>query len=93
MQLAIMVAGGNPKNIKSLGDLARDDVAVSMPNPKTEGVTRNILEAMQKAGGEDLVNAVLQSKKEKGTTFITRIHHRETPMRILAGQSDAGPVW
>lgn len=38
--LAIMVHEGNPKGIQSLGDLGREDVAVSMPNPETEGIAQ-----------------------------------------------------
>jgi len=34
---AFLVRGGNPKNIKDWGDLARDDVQVIFPNPKTSG--------------------------------------------------------
>ncbi|MCO6412456.1 MAG: substrate-binding domain-containing protein [Thiogranum sp.] len=29
----------------------------------------------------------------KANTHETRVHHVETPARILAGQSDVGPVW
>jgi len=27
------------------------------------------------------------------STFLTQIHHRQSPMRILYNQSDAAPVW
>ncbi len=29
----------------------------------------------------------------KANTHETRVHHVETPERILAGESDVGPVW
>ncbi len=29
----------------------------------------------------------------KANTHETRVHHVETPERILAGDSDVGPVW
>jgi ABC-type Fe3+ transport system substrate-binding protein len=32
-------------------------------------------------------------KVKSGATFLTHIHHRQTPMRILSGQSDAGVTW
>ena len=92
-QLAIMVAKGNPKNIKALRDLGRDDVRVSMPNPAWEGIGDQIIKAYVKAGGEELKNTIMRKKVEDSTTFLTQIHHRQTPMRILYGQSDAGPVW
>ncbi len=40
--LAIMVARDNPKGIEGLADLGRADVRVSMPNPKWEGIARQI---------------------------------------------------
>ena len=92
-RLAIMVYQGNPKNIQSLADLGREDVRVSMPNPETEGIAQKAMDAYRKAVGEDLVTAVMEDKKAARTTFITRIHHRQTPMRIMARESDAGPVW
>ncbi len=91
--LAIMVKKGNPKKIKSLTDLAKEDIRVSMPNPLWEGIAMQIQEAYIKAGGEDLKVAIMQTKVKDSTTFLTQIHHRQTPMRILYDQSDAGPVW
>ncbi|QEM19077.1 ABC transporter substrate-binding protein [Mucilaginibacter sp. P4] len=91
--LAIMVRKGNPKNIRGLKDLGRSDVRVSMPNPAWEGVGQRIEEAFKKAGGNDLDQAIMQTKVRDSTTFLTQIHHRQTPMRILYNQSDAAPVW
>ena len=46
-----------------------------------------------KAGGNALQQAIMETKVKQGSTWLTKIHHRETPMRILYKQSDAGPVW
>lgn len=92
-RLAIMVQKGNPKNIKGLSDLAKSDVRVSMPNPEWEGIGKRIEEAYIKAGGENLKNAIMQTKVKDSSTYLTHIHHRQTPMRILYSQSDAAPVW
>ena len=91
--LAIMVRKGNPKHIRSLRDLGRADVRVSMPNPEWEGVARLIEQSFRKAGGETLVHQIMVTKRQKGTTFLTHIHHRQTPMRIVQGLSDAGVTW
>src|ERR1700694_1597427 len=91
--LAIMVQKGNPKNVKGLKDLGRADVRVSMPNPEWEGIAKRIEEAYVKAGGEELKNAIMVKKVKDSGTYLTQIHHRQTPMRILYDQSDAGPVW
>ncbi len=92
-KLAIIVAKGNPKNIKGLKDLAGKEVRVSMPNPEWEGIGRRIEEAFVKSGGEQLKNAIMIDKVKDSSTFLTHIHHRQSPMRILYNQSDAAPVW
>lgn len=91
--LAIMVPAGNPKHVDGLADLGRADVRVSMPNPKWEGIARQIEASYRKAGGEALVDAIMQTKVAAGTTFLTRIHHRQSPLRVLQGEADAAPVW
>jgi hypothetical protein len=91
--LEIMVRRGNPLNIHSLSDLGNDKVRLSMPNPDWEGVAAQIATAMGKAGGSALVDRVMNQKVKDGSTFLTQIHHRQTPMRILSGQSDAGVTW
>ena len=91
--LEIMVVAGNPKGITSLNDLAKSGLRLSMPNPETEGVARQIQDSLRKAGGDALVKAVYDEKVKDGSAFLTQIHHRQTPMRILDGRSDAGIVW
>lgn len=92
-RLAIMVKKGNPKNVKGLKDLGRADVRVSMPNPEWEGIGKRIEEAYVKAGSEALRKRIMEDKVKDSTTYLTQIHHRQTPMRILYDQADAGPVW
>ena len=91
--LAIMVAAGNPKHIAGLKDLDRPGIRLSMPNPEWEGVSRQIAAALRKAGGETLYQSVYVSKVADGTTYLTHVHHRQTPMRIMQGESDAGVTW
>ena len=91
--LEIMIPAANPKHIQSLGDLGRADVALSMPNPAWEGVAKQIADSLRKAGGDSLYQAVYQDKVKSGKTVLTEIHHRQTPMRIMSGQVDAGVTW
>lgn len=91
--LEIMVPAGNPKHIASLNDLGRSDVRLSMPNPEWEGVANQIAAALRKAGGDKLYQQVYQEKVASGSTVLTEIHHRQTPMRILEGKADAGVTW
>jgi len=92
-RLAIMVKKGNPQNVRSLKDLGRADVRVAMPNPEWEGIANLIIQAYKKAGGEELANRIMKEKVKDGTTFLTHIHHRQTPIRIMLDESDAGVVW
>lgn len=92
-RLAIMVQKGNPKKVKGLADLGKKDVLVSMPNPEWESVGKKIEEAYVKVGGEQLRKQIMEEKVKDKSTYLTQIHHRQTPMRILYGQSEAGPVW
>jgi hypothetical protein len=35
----------------------------------------------------------MDDKRAEGTTILTVVHHRETPLRIVKGTVDVGPVW
>jgi molybdate transport system substrate-binding protein len=91
--LALLVAAGNPLGIYELTDLARPEIRVAMPNPEYEGVGRLIVKAYEKAGGESVVKTIMGQKVAHGTTYLTRIHHRETALYLLEGRADAGPLW
>lgn len=91
--LAILVRAGNPLHIRSLTDLGRAGVRVVMPNPKWEGVAEQVEGAYARAGGSQLVHTIMVTKLADGTTILTRIHHRETPLYLLGNRADAGPVW
>ncbi|MCD6489809.1 MAG: substrate-binding domain-containing protein [Thermodesulfobacterium sp.] len=91
-RLVLMVPKGNPARIKDLKDLARDNVRISQPGP-LEDITRYIVEMYKKAGGEEFVHRIMEEKRAEGTTIFTLVHHRETPLRIVKGTVDVGPVW
>jgi len=91
--LSIMVSASNPKQIHSLQDLGRSDVKLSMPNPEWEGIAQQIGDSLRKAGGESLFQIVYEVKVQNGSTYLTQIHHRQTAMRIMKGESDAGVTW
>lgn len=91
-RIVLMVRKGNPAGIKDVKDLARDGVRISQPGP-LEDITRYIIEMYRKAGGEELVHRIMEEKRAEGTTIFTLVHHRETPLRIVKGTVDVGPVW
>jgi len=93
-RLAIMTYMGNPYRIAGWQDLGRPGLPVCMPNPKWEGIAANaIMPALRAAGGEALVRRIYQEKAEDGSAFLTQIHHRQTPVRIMDGKCAAGAVW
>jgi ABC-type molybdate transport system substrate-binding protein len=96
-KLELMVAAGNPKNIKGPEDLARDDLVQSHPNPLTEGIFKFYGAAMLKdLGIYEKVTANAECKQcwaIEGKTWFTARHHRETPDRIENGKADVGIVW
>ncbi|HEX7645021.1 MAG TPA: substrate-binding domain-containing protein [Burkholderiaceae bacterium] len=91
--LAIMVAKDNPHGIAGLADLAKPDLRLAMPNPKYEGIARQIKSSLEKAGGESLAHAVYDTKVADGSAVLTFIHHRQTPLFLMQGVADAGVVW
>jgi molybdate transport system substrate-binding protein len=91
--LSIMVAAGNPKHIQGLKDLAAPSLRLAMPNPEWEGIADSIGDSLRKAGGDALFEKIYRAKVTDGSTRLTQIHHRQTPMYILAGQADAGVTW
>ena len=91
--LAIMIPASNPAHIHSLKDLGRAGVTLSMPNPAWEGVARQIILSLKKAGGTALANMVYKTKVRSGETILTHIHHRQTPLYLMQGLADAGVTW
>jgi len=91
--LAIMVAKGNPLHITSLADLAKPALKLALPNPEFEGISRQIKEALTKAGGAALATRVYDTKVKDGSAVLTVIHHRQTPIWIMQGRAEAGVTW
>jgi ABC-type molybdate transport system substrate-binding protein len=91
--LTIMVPAGNPGHVKNLADLARPDLHVVMPNPEFEGVARQIEASLKKAGGDALAATVYKTKVADGSTTLTQIHHRQTPLFLMQGRAQAGVTW
>lgn len=91
-RIVLMVPQDNPAGIRSVTDLG-GEVRISQPNLDTEDIAHHIMEMYRQAGGEELVKRVMEEKRAEGTTILTIVHHRETPLRIRKGTVDAGPVW
>jgi ABC-type molybdate transport system substrate-binding protein len=96
-KLELMVAKGNPKNIKGPEDLGRDDLVQSHPNPLTEGIFKFYgSEMLKDLGLHEKVTGGAECKScwaVPNKTWFTSRHHRETPDRIEKGEADVGIVW
>ena len=92
-RIALMISDGNPQGIEGVTDLARDGLRISQPSVTHEDIAEHILSMYRLAGGRNLVHRIMEEKRDCGETFITTVHHRETPERILQGRADVGPVW
>lgn len=90
--LAFLVRKGNPKNIRSWEDLARPDVEVITPNPKTSGVARwnylaiwgSVLRKELGAGFEAKLNDPAQAEavtaaNQKAREYVTVVY-RNVPV-------------
>lgn len=91
--LTIMVPKGNPAGVKSLADLGKPGIRLVMPNPDFEGIARQIQKSLVKVGGEALKTMVYTTKVKDGSTILTHIHHRQSPLFLMQGLADAGVTW
>lgn len=92
-KIVLMVPADNPAKIGGVQDLGRAQVRISQPNPDVEDIGLYIVQMYRDAGGEELVRTIMEQKREEGTTILTIVHHRETPLRMRLGTVDVGPVW
>lgn len=92
-RLSLMVPEGNPARIRSVADLSREEVRISQPDPANEDIAFHIMDMYRQAGGDQLLNRIMEEKRATGTTIMTVVHHRETPQRIIERSADVGPVW
>ncbi len=91
-RIVLMVPSGNPAGIKVVDDLGRDDVRISQPGAM-EDISHHIMKMYEMTGGTGLARRIIEEKRAEGTTILTVVHHRETPLRITKGTVDVGPVW
>jgi ABC-type molybdate transport system substrate-binding protein len=92
-RLTLMVPAGNPAGITTVQDMGRKTVRISQPDPANEDIAAHIIEMYRRAGGAPLVHRIMEEKLAEGTTLLTVVHHRETPLRIARKAVDVGPVW
>jgi ABC-type molybdate transport system substrate-binding protein len=92
----LLISRDNPKQIESIQDLMRNDVRLFISNPETEKTSyfgyRLTLEGMAKRQGLD-GEAFRRAVFGKTAVLGQRIHHREAPEAVVAGQADVAIVY
>ena len=94
--LDLMVAKGNPKGIKGIDDLGRDDLKIMLPNPIDEGImTFYAKKVLQNHKLWDKISGGKECKAcdPSPNVHFTVVHHREIPEGLKAGTVDVGIVW
>ena len=94
--LELMVAKGNPKHIKGIDDLGRNDLRIMLPNPINEGImTFYAKKVLQNHKLWDKLSGGKECKSCDPTPNVhfTAVHHREIPDGLTAGTVDVGINW
>lgn len=94
--LNLMVPKGNPKHIKGIDDLGRNDLKIMLPNPIDEGImTFYAKKVLQNHKLWDKISGGKECKSCDPTPNVhfTSVHHREIPDGMKAGTVDVGIVW
>ncbi len=84
MRAVIAVQTGNPKQIRSVSDLLREDVAVALANPDAAAVGRVVRKILQETGEWERL-------KENTRVFKPTVNEVANDIRI--GAVDAGIIW
>jgi ABC-type molybdate transport system substrate-binding protein len=86
----LLVAAGNPKQIRGIADLMRDDVRVALSSPVREPASYESYSATLRAqGGQEFPDLLL---KKATTISPVAVHHRENPQFIYDGIADVAPM-
>lgn len=89
--VVLLVRTGNPKNIRGVTDLVRDDVRVAISAPKREPASyANYAAAIDGQGGQGLADRIMA---KPNTISPEVVHHRENPQLIADGLADVAPMF
>jgi molybdenum ABC transporter molybdate-binding protein len=87
MRPVIAAAKGNPKNVRSIQDLLREDVRVALGNPDAASIGKQTRVAMTEAGSWEALQEAVQSRGVYKPTV------NDIANDIKIGTVDAGVVW
>lgn len=91
----LLVRAGNPKDIRGVDDLGREEVRLFLSNPETERASyagyRQTLDHLADQAGIEL--AGVRKGDDRRIVYGERIHHREAPAAIATGRADCAVVY
>ena len=89
--VVLLVQAGNPKNIRGILDLLREDVRVAVSSPKREPASfESYANTFRAQGGPRFPDLLL---KKTSTISPVAVHHRENPQFIYDGAADVAPMY
>ena len=89
--VVLLVRAGNPKHIRGVADLMRDDVRVAISSPVREPASfESYSNTLRAQGGKDLPELLL---KKKTTVSPVAVHHREDPQFIFDDVADVAVMY
>jgi hypothetical protein len=89
---ALVVAAGNPRNVRRLDDIAREDIRIVMASASEPGARNQYISALEAMLGEQRVRGVLVRET---ISFPGRlgIQHRDVPHAIANWDADVGIIF
>jgi hypothetical protein len=89
--VVLLIRAGNPKNIRGIADLLRDDVRVALSSPTREPASfESYSNTLRAQGGAQFPDLVL---KKHNTISPAAVHHRENAQFIYDGVADVAPMY
>lgn len=95
----LLVRRGNPKNIRGVADLLRDDIRIALSNPVSENASfkvyfDSLMGVAAEAGLDvDRLRKRLNGAPEEPVIFSSVIHHRELPQLLAEDRADVAVVY
>ena len=86
-QIALFVAPNNPKNVKCLKDLTREDLNVALGNPETCSMGRASIKVLKRYGGEEFLENV------EDNIIVYAADSRDFNEMLKAKKIDTGLNW
>lgn len=89
--VVLLVRAGNPKRIRGVADLMRNDVRVALSSPVREPASfESYSNTLRAQGGPELPELIL---KKRTTVSPVTVHHRENPQFIFDDVADVAPMY